>query len=58
MALTGGHWVYAEKDEDDVEFVDYQQFQTAGNRPAPTKYPSCAGTPAPDAGMLVLSFMP
>jgi hypothetical protein len=58
MALTGGHWVYAEKGEGDVEFVDYQQFQTAANRPAPTKYPSCAGTSAPDAEMLVLSFMP
>jgi hypothetical protein len=55
---TSGHWIYAENRDHTVEFVDYQQFLTAANRPAPSKYPSCAGHSAPDAKVLVLSFSP
>jgi hypothetical protein len=55
---TNGHWVYAENRGHTVEFVDYQQFLTAANRPHATKYPSCMGSSAPDAKMLVLAFSP
>jgi hypothetical protein len=57
-APTPGHWVYAENRGHTVEFVDYQQFLTAANRPHATKYPSCMGNSAPDAKMLVLAFSP
>jgi hypothetical protein len=57
-AFTAGHWVYADKPADRVDFVDYQRFLTAANRPAPTEFPSCAGSSAPDAKMIVLAFLP
>lgn len=57
-APTPGHWIYAENRGHTVEFVDYQQYLTAANRPQPTKYPSCLGNSAPDAQMLVLAFSP
>jgi hypothetical protein len=57
-APTPGHWVYAESRGHSIEFLDYQEFVTLATRPEPARHPSCMGSAAPDADMLVLSFSP
>ena len=55
-AVTNGHWIYAENRGHSVEFVDYQQYRPSQTIPTPTSRPSCMGSIADDAQMIILAF--